>query len=215
VMDLAKDQITGGNRYLFGVAGGASITSADGSGMGLCALDAPLLSFGEPGLWKYDYTFVPKSPVAFVHLYNNMWNTNFPYWIDGDITSRVRVFPVKKADAFVAPSCETRTPLLAAVATGAGGSLPAESAGLALSRKGVLVTAFGVDPDGNAGTLLRVWNQTEEGGALTVTLPTGFKATQARPVDFRGQKTGDAIAVSNGAFTFPLGKFAPASFVLE
>jgi alpha-mannosidase len=215
VMDLAKDQIVGGNRYLFGVAGGASITSPDGSGMGLCALDAPLLSFGEPGLWKYDYTFVPKSPVAFVHLYNNMWNTNFPYWIDGDITSRVRVFPVKKAEAFVAPSCETRAPLLAAVATGAGGSLPAESAGLALSRKGVLVTAFGTDPDGNTGTLLRVWNQTEEGGALTVTLPTGFKATKARPVNFRGQKIGDAIAVSNGAFTFPLGKFAPASFVLE
>ncbi len=215
VMDLAKDQITGGNRYLYGVAGGASITSPDGSGLGLCAIDAPTLSFGEPGLWKYDFTFLPKDPIAFVHLYNNMWNTNYPYWIDGDITSRVRVFPLNKAEAFVAPSFEARTPLLAATATGAGGNLPAESAGLTLSRKGVLVTAFGTDPNGNAGTLLRVWNQTEESGPLTVTLPVGFKAAKAQPVDFRGQKTGAAIPVIDSTFTFPLGKFAPASFVME
>lgn len=54
-------------------------------------------------------------------------------------------------------------------------SLLDSSAGLALSRKGLLVTAFDPPPDGNTGTLLRVWNQTEEGGPLTVTLPVGFK----------------------------------------
>jgi alpha-mannosidase len=215
VMDLAKDQIVGGNRYLFGVAGGASITGPDGAGLGLCAIDAPLMSFGEPGLWKYDYSFLPKSPVAFVHLYNNMWNTNYPYWIDGDITSRVKLFPVTKPAVFVVPSCEARTPLLAATATGPGGNLPATSAGITLSGKGVLVTAFGADPDGNAGTLLRVWNQTALSGDITVTLPTGFKATKAQPVNLRGQKTGAPLPMRNGAFTFPLGKFAPASFVME
>ena len=215
VMDLAKDQIVGGNRHLFGVAGGASITAPDGSGVGFCAVDAQLLSFGEPGLWKYTYDFLPKSPTAFVHLYNNMWNTNFPYWSDGDITSRVEISPVAKPGDFVVPACETRAPLLAAVATGAAGTLPAESQGVALSRKGILVTAFGSDPDGNKGTLLRVWNQTSEGGPLTVTLPAGLKATRARPVNLRGQPAGVELPVRDGAFTFPLGKFAPASFILE
>ena len=216
-MDLAKDQLPGGNRYLFGVQSGVALTSPDRSGVGLCALDAPAMSFGEPGLWKYDYEYMPTKPTVFVHLYNNMWNTNFPYWSEGDITSRVKLWPVGKgsADAFTLQSWEARVPLLAAKASGAAGNLPPSASGVELSRKGVLVTAFGADPDGNRGTLLRLWNQAESSGPLTVTLPARFKPSRARPVNLRGEAKGQPVEVKDGRFTISLGKLQPASFILE
>ena len=56
-----------------------------------------------------------------------------------------------------------------------------------LSRRGVLVTAYGDDPEGNPGTLLRVWEQSGLSGNLVVTLPHGLKATRATPVNLRGE----------------------------
>jgi hypothetical protein len=88
------------------------------------------------------------------------------------------------------------------------------STGLALSRRGVLVTAFGNDPDGNAGPLLRVWEQSGRAGDLTLTLPQGLKATQAAPVNLRGEPLGKALGIVDGTFTIPLPASAPAGFVL-
>ena len=50
--------------------------------------------------------------------------------------------------------------------------------------------------------------------SLTVTLPTGIKATPAQPVNLRGEPAGEPIAIINGQFTVPLGAWAPASFIL-
>lgn len=216
-MDLAKDQILGGNRHLYGVNTGVALLAPDCAGIGLCALDAPTMSFGEPGLWKYTFDYLPKRPVVFVHLYNNMWNTNFPDWIEGSWMSRVRLWPIGKGtgDAIAIPAWEARVPLLAATASGAAGTLPREQAGLSLSRPGILVTAFGADPDGNKGTLLRLWNQTTEAGPVTVTLPLGFKASRAIPVNLRGERASTPVAVYKGQFKIELGSLAPASFIVE
>jgi hypothetical protein len=35
------------------------------------------------------------------------------------------------------------------------------------------------------------------------------------PVNLRGEPAGDAVKIRNGAFSFKLGAFAPASFRLE
>lgn len=214
-MDPAKDQITGGNRYLYAIHSGVAITSPDHNGVGLCSPDVPLMSFGEPGLWKYDYTFVPETPAIFVNLYNNMWNTNYPYWIEGDHTNRVKLWPLaeNRPDAIATASWESRVPLLAAAADGPAGTLPASHGGVSVSRQGVLVTAFGKDPDGNPGTLLRLWNQTGVSGPLTVTLPGKF--TRAMPVDLRGGTCGEPIPLTDNTLTIPLNAFAPASFILH
>ena len=85
---------------------------------------------------------------------------------------------------------------------------------MALSRKGVRVTAFCPNPDG-AGTVLRVWEQAGKGGEITVTLPQGLKAAVAQPVNLRGEIAGEPIALKNGSFTFTLGVWAPKSFILS
>jgi hypothetical protein len=103
--------------------------------------------------------------------------------------------------------------LLSGVAEGAAGKLPANKNGMAVSRAGVLVTAYGENPDGN-GTILRLWEQAGITGNCTVQLGSGSKVKAVQPIDLRGNKTGKKIIVKKGAFDFYLGKYSPASFQL-
>jgi len=213
----ATDIIPGTNRHLMAATTGVSITATNQSGAALASIDAPLVSLGEPGLWKYSMDYVPTTPSVFVNLYNNMWNTNFALWQDGSWSEKVRIWPVAQHTQTVANlsqyGWETRLPLLTGVADGAAGKLPANKSGVAVSRAGVLVTAYGENPDGE-GTILRLWEQAGVTGNCTVQLGSGSKVKAVQPIDLRGNKTGKAITVKNGAFTFNLGKYAPASFLL-
>ena len=210
-IDPAKEIIGGANRHYFCISTGVAIAGGDKTGIGLCPIDSPCVSLGEPGLWKFSLDYVAKKPTVFVNLYNNMWNTNFPEWIDGTWSSRVRLWPTAE---LAVPSWEARLPLLAASADGPAGKLPVEQAGLSVSRPGTLVTSFGQNPDGQ-GTLLRVWEQNGASGELTVTLPAEAKFTTATPVSLRGEKTGEPVKIANGKLVFGLKAYAPASFVLE
>lgn len=216
-IDPAKDVIRGANRYYFCLNTGLTVTGPEGAGMGLCPLDSSCVSLDEPGLWKFDLDYLPKKPSVFVNLYNNEWNTNFPEWQDGTWSNRVRVWMTRGGDLgadLIVPAWEARLPLLAAVAEGQAGRLPKSREGLNLSRHGVLVTAFGQNPDG-AGTLLRLWEQAGQKGSCKVELPDGIKASRARPVTLRGEPVGEAVPVRGGAFTVQLRPFAPLSFLLE
>ena len=78
-----------------------------------------------------------------------------------------------------------------------------------------MVPAFGENPDGNSGTLLRQWEQGGTSGPLTVALPAGLKTARAQPVNLRGEKTGPDLPITEGKLTFPLPAYAPASFILN
>jgi hypothetical protein len=153
-----------------------------------------------------------------VNLYNNQWDTNFPLWQEGSWSSRIRVWVVRKRGDdernLITPSWEARAPLAAAYAEGSGGKLPVESKGLELSRRGVLVTSFGADPYGDK-TFLRLWEAAGDPGKLSVKLPAGMKATQAVPVNLRGEPEGQPVKVTNGIFKFNLPAYAPATFVFD
>jgi hypothetical protein len=205
----ASDIIAGANRHLFAVATGVSIAGADKSVVNLCPLDSPLVSFDRPGLWQYDKDFVPERPTVFVNLYNNQWNTDFPLWQDGSWSERVCFWPEGN---LVEQAWEARVPLLVASAGGSVGPLPMGRAGLTVSRRGVLVTAFGGNPDG-PGTLLRVWDQNGTGGDLVVTLPGQYHT--AKPMNLRGEVVGKPLDVKDGNLKFYLPAYAPASFLLE
>src|SRR5208337_868213 len=189
----------GANKDYFCVNTGLTIRGNDPSGMGICPIDSPCLSLGEPGLWRYSQAFRPEKPTVFVNLYNNEWCTNFPEWQYGTWSSRVRLWPTQGDDygkTLTVPAWEARLPLLAAATEGPGGPLPADQSGLSVSRPGVLVTAFGADPDlVSKGTLLRVWDQSGASGELVVSLPAGFRAASATAVDLRGEKTGLPIPI--------------------
>jgi hypothetical protein len=170
-------------------------------------------------LWRYSQTFQPQKSSVFVNLYNNEWNTNFPEWQDGSWSSRVRLWPTQGEDLgknLTVPAWEARLPLLATATDGRSGSLPAVQSGLSVSRPGVLVTAFGADPDGiNKGTLLRVWDQSGVSGELVLNLPAGFQAASATAADLRGEKTGSPIPIKAGRLIFNLHAYSPASFILD
>ncbi len=212
------DIISGTNRYLMAVNSGVSITQADQSGMGLSPMDSPLIGLGEPGLWKFALEHTPTIPSVFVNIYNNMWNTNFPLWQDGSWSERVRIWPIDKntptAPNLIEKSWEARVPLLTGTAEGAAGELPTTNKGLSLSETGVLVTAFGENPDGK-GTILRLWEQGGISGNVTVTLSKGANYVEATPVNLRGEVMGKPIKIISGKLIFPLKAYAPASFVLD
>ena len=214
----ATEIISGTERKLMAVNTGVAITGADNKVAALCPIDSPLLSFGEPGLWKFSMDYIPTVPAVFVNLYNNMYNTNFPLWQQGSWTERVRIWLKPKSeqtvDNLILKSWEARQPLLIGSSEVEGGKLKPNQQGLNLSRSGVLVTAFGENPDGY-GTILRLWEQSGIADELTVKFPSGAKFTTATPVNLRGEKLGQSVKIKNGKFSFNLKKYAPVSFVLE
>ena len=214
--DPATDMIAGGNFAFFWTQGGLSVCDPAGRGVGLCSPDAPALSLGEPGIYQFKASWPrPKSSV-YVHLFNNKWNTNFRSFWSGSFSARVRLWPIARFDAekdLVTPSEETLAPLLTGLANGKAGSLPAAASGLTLSRRGVKLTAFGPNPDGD-GTLLRMWELAGKPGPVKVQLPTGLQAAAAQPVDLRGRSLGAPIPIRAGAFETDLPGFAPASFTI-
>jgi hypothetical protein len=90
--------------------------------------------------------------------------------------------------------------------------LPAEQRGLSVSRPGVLVTAFGANPDGQ-GTLLRVWEMAGVSGEISLHIPGRFQT--ATPVNLRGEQAGAPLPIRNGRLTFVLAAYAPASFSIK
>jgi hypothetical protein len=217
IIDPAHDIITGANRHLFGINTGVSLTGSGGRGVGFCPMDNPLVSLDTPGCWRYSLDFVPKKPVAYVNLFNNQWDTNFRLWNRGTWTSRVRLWAIERYAAepsLITPSLEARNPLQAAMADGAPGALPPSRRGLELSRKGIMVTAYGSNPDGS-GTVLRLWELAGKSGTVSVRLPEASSARQVQPVDLRGRPVGKPIPVSNGSFKVQVGAFAPVSLVLN
>ena len=216
VTDPAKDMIEGGNFAFFWTQGGVSVCDSAGRGVGVCSPDAPALSLGEPGIYKFKGKWSnPKSSV-YVHLFNNKWNTNFRSFWNGEFSARVRLWPIGKFDAekdLVTPSEETLAPMLTGLSNYKAGQLPTAANGVQLSRRGVTLTAFGPNPDG-AGTVLRLWELAGNSGDCTVTLPDAMKVLSVQPVDLRGRPAGPPLAAQAGAFTVKLSAFAPASFLI-
>lgn len=219
IVNPVTDIIPGCNFDLLALNTGLLVQDHAGRGVGLCPMDNPLVSLGEPGCWKYSKYYSPKAPNIFVNLFNNQWSTNFRLWNQGTWTSRIRIWTVNGRNsekALITPSEETRQPLMAATAENDGGKGPAMQTGLELSRRGVKITAFGPNPDGN-GLILRLWEMAGQKEKCQVLLPmgmTGLDVKYAEPVDLRGSVKGPRIPIKNGSFQAALKPFAPASYIL-
>ena len=217
IMDPTKDIIEGSNRYMYAVGTGVAMFDKNGRGVGVCGPDTALVSLGVPGCWKFDKSYMPEKSTVYFNLYNNQWTTNWRFWNEGKWTYRFRVWAFDKYDAgesLITPSLEMRYPVLTASVNTRRGPLPTQREGVSVSRPGVLVTAFGANPDGE-GTLLRVWEQTGTAGKVTVKLPEGLKVTNVTPVNLRGEEIGKPSSIGSNKLELDLGAFAPASFILK
>ncbi|MGK9119397.1 glycoside hydrolase family 38 C-terminal domain-containing protein [Olivibacter jilunii] len=216
IVDPSQDFVKGSNFDYFFLNSGMSVIDKHGNGVGLSTPDAPGISLDSPRLWTYSGYFIPRKPNVFVNLYNNLWGTNFTEWVEGSWSTRINLWftdHFNNEKSIITPSEESRSPLLATLINDASGRLPVSASGVQLSQKGVMITAFGNNPDGD-GIVFRVWEQAGTSGKIIVTLPDGIKALTAMPVDLRGQKIGKPIKIISGKFEFKLGAYAPASFIL-
>ena len=113
----------------------------------------------------------------------------------------------------ITPAWESRQRCLAAFSDGPEGKLPPSQPGLQLTRKGVLVTAFGKNPDGD-GLLLRLWEQAGSPSPCRVQFPAGLKASKALPCDLRGRPIADPQRIEGGRLDVTCEPFAPVSLLL-
>lgn len=217
ISDPAADFIKGSNFDYCFVQEGLAVLDENNQGIGLYSPDLPGISLDRPGLWKYSKNFIPSKANVFFNLYNNQWSTNFTEWIEGSWNARVFLWFIDDYDAeksLITPALELRHPMVSTVGIGDGGSLPAYQPGIELSAKGLLITAYGPNPDGE-GSILRFWEKTGKSGSLTITLPSGSHFNTATPCNLRGMKTGAPISISNRQIKLSYNAYQPVSLILN
>ncbi len=202
----------------YSVLNGLSVFSSDKSGISVYPEDANIISLNEPGLYKTPYKkFKSVNKDLFLNLYNNLWGVNFRLWIGGSWTSATRIWTFDHYDneaSLMTPSEEAKVPLNAAIGEGKPGEFPVSAQGIGLSRKGIVITAFGKNPDGE-GTILRLLETSGHDGKCTIKLPdsSGFKTVQLR--DLRGTALGSALPLTQRKVTIDINHYSPVSMILK
>lgn len=209
----AEDFVRGSNRTYGYVNTGAMIANSDGKGLAICPLDHGIMSFGDKGICTIDPDYIPEKPIALISMFNNIWTINFPYWIKGSLSSRVRIWATDNLNdsSLVVGATEARNPVMIGYADGQGGKLPAEQKGIEVSGKNVQVFV----KYSTEGTTITCWELCGEADKVSLTLPKGLKISQAIPVNLRGEMTGNPLPVKDGRIQFNLDAYAPASFILK
>ena len=197
-----------------------SMTMFDNKGAGIVlnSPTSPGISIDNPGLYKFSKKKKLASGKVFINLFNTQWGTNFTEWVEGSFSSKIYIWSYKNYDAertFITPSEETRVPLKAVFYDGKKGTIPTIQDGITLSRKGILITAFGENRDGK-GQILRFWEETGESGNCTVGLPEGSNFKRAFACNLRGEITDSkGVSISNNNFQFMIKAYQPVSFILK
>ncbi|MBI9060714.1 MAG: hypothetical protein JEZ14_01915 [Marinilabiliaceae bacterium] len=197
-----------------------SMTMFDGMGNGV-ALNCPTspgVSIDNPGLFQFSKKKELTTGDLFVNLYNTQWGTNFTEWIEGSFSSKMYIWSYANYDSetsFISPSEETRVPLKGVFYDGSKGVMPLTQEGISLSRKGILVTAFHSNTDGD-GKLLRLWEQAGKGGMCKITLSCEGHFTRAYPCNLRGEITNSkGIKITNNSFRYDIKANQPVSFIVK
>ncbi|MCL2304104.1 MAG: hypothetical protein FWC43_02030 [Planctomycetaceae bacterium] len=226
IVDPAKDIVPGSNRHMQWLRTGVAVFGDDGYGVGICPLETPLVSLGEPGCWRFSKDYIPDKANIYFNLFNNQWTTNFYLWNHGDISAGFMLWTFDEYDN----ESSLITPSLEALAFNHGiwvseETLKPGTHGVTLSRKGIYVTSFGLDVD-TEKLMLRFWEMAGKGGgkggeggkddpAVTVTLPDGLDAKTATPCDLRGRPIAEPIPITAGSFQIDVKPYSPVNLRLE
>ena len=151
----------------------------------------------------------------FVNLFNNQWGTNFTEWIEGGLSAKMYLWSVSSygnEKSLITPIEETRTPLLATYVEGKGGLLPRMASGITLSKKGILLTAYGPNRNGD-GDVLRLWEQAGETGKCIITIPSSAYH-KAQPCNLRGEPIGEPLEIRQQQLEVDIRAYQPLSLIL-
>lgn len=217
IVDPATDFVKGSNSDYCFLNSGMAVIDAKNQGFGIMSPDVPAISLDRPGLWKYSTGFIPQKANVFFNLYNNQWSTNFTEWVEGSWSARFYIWSIGRYEneaSVITPSEEIRNPLMASLAGGNAGTIPISEKGIELSEKGILITAFGKNQDGE-GDLIRFWEQNGKNVSCIITLPPKSHYQSAQPCNLRGEKTGKVIAIKNNRFEVKLNAYQPITFILH
>lgn len=91
VLRPEHDIASGANHAFYALEHFAAAASKDAL-VGVVSHDCPLVSIGEDGVHKFRMNYEEHTPELRFCLFNNMWGTNFPQWIDGDMAFEFDVF---------------------------------------------------------------------------------------------------------------------------
>jgi hypothetical protein len=218
IVDPQRELIDLTNHDFYFLNTSMAMFDKSGRGVVLNCPDAPGVSIDSPGLFQFSKTKELTTGNVFVNLYNTQWGTNFTEWIEGSFSSKFYIWSFNKYDAetsFITPSEETRVPLKGVFYEGEKGIQPVKQHGIQLSRKGVVVTAFGENSYGE-GTVLRLWEKAGNGGVCKIILPEGSSFKTAFVCNLRGEiKDKKGIEIKDGKFSCEVGANSPVSFILK
>ncbi len=215
IVNPATDFVKNTNHDYYFVNTGLAVLNHQGDGFGLNTPNAPAVSLDRPGLFRFSSDFVPEQPNVFVNLFNNQWGTNFTEWIEGGLSAQIYLWSISSYEnekSLITPTEETRVPLMGVYWDGKAGNLPSLKSGISLSRKGILITAYGPNRDGK-GDILRLWEQTGESGKCTISFPE--KTYQkAQPCNLRGEPIGEPIEIEQLQLHVEVNAYQPLSLIL-
>ena len=92
VVDWKRDIVKGANYGLQCV--GKWINVYDGEkGVLIIPYNTPLFSVGKNQVYKFVTDVYDTKPTIYINLFNNSWGTNFPQWMGGEYTFKLRLCP--------------------------------------------------------------------------------------------------------------------------
>lgn len=93
VINPKTDIIKNANNLLYCVENWLDIVEGN-NGLTIITHDAPLLSIGEMPLYKFRGEYMEsKEKIIYINLFNNMWGTNFPQWMEGNFIYEFDLVP--------------------------------------------------------------------------------------------------------------------------
>ncbi|MDX2442718.1 MAG: glycoside hydrolase family 38 C-terminal domain-containing protein [Bacteroidales bacterium] len=218
IVDPQRELIEGSNHDFYFLNTSMSMFDKQGNGVVLNCPESPGISIDKPGLFQFSGKKQLTTGTVFVNLYNNQWGTNFTEWIEGSFSSKMYIWSYQNYDSeesFITPSEETRNPLHGVFYEGDEGNMPLRQKGISLSQKGILLTAFGKNRDGD-GTILRLWEQSGNEGVCRVSFPKGSGFTTATPCNLRGEAMDkEKIEIADNSFSTHILANQPVTFILK
>ncbi len=188
------------------------------AGMNFYPLHTPLVSFGQPGAYRFSGDPVYPNGLIYATLFNNCWGTNFAQWQSGDFSFDFVLRPTGNvgADGGLAQGgAEVFRPLLATVVTGRRAGADAARSLLTVQPQAVqLVTLKAADFE--AGTVIRLWNSHADSITARLTLPAMRRGDSLWKCDLLERTSRRAIAVNGeGEATIPLRPHEIATLLLR